>query len=603
MRGRLNRGTVICIGLFGCYLVTQLLAALGSQDVSASIAVLKVHVIDGAFLTVILVLTQFTGRWWAVAAAFVVPLAVISLLCLVNQVAFAGTASFGGFARATEASGELITTLRYGGPGFDSNFWGRNLILGVPLAGALVVRAVRSGRRWVALGWSGGLAALLAGVYLTQSRGAIIATAVVFFVWVLASGPAAWRRGVMSLPLVGLVLLAPGIGNRLIALVTDVSGSGLNYAVDPSVLGRMAAQESAWAMFRDRPMFGFGPGVFPLALTQYAGKVPTAVLHPPDAPHNLYAQLAAESGIIGLVGWTLFIGGFIGLIAVRVVQLSSASAESERSLAAAVLAAIVGWSVASIFLHMASFRTFAIVLAVAGALASANGPNISQVFGERRTVIRHAVLGITSGVAAAAVVLAVSSTETHTASQAVTIVPTEWEDAWSYAYALDIRSRETILPTYAAMMAGNEPGVTAVADSVRGLITISAADTDNASARVDLDAALDVAESRLADLGADSWYTMTPVGTPELHSHMTRSTTSTGLALVVGAVVALGVTLATRQRSARQSRRHRGGLSGADIPEHIRIFAAASAETRMSISSGDASIPGRVPSSRTPRQA
>ena len=46
----------------------------------------------------------------------------------------------------------------------------------------------------------------------------------------------------------------------LVALVEDVSSSGQGYGVDPSVLGRTSAQEVAWAMFGDRPMFGVGPG-------------------------------------------------------------------------------------------------------------------------------------------------------------------------------------------------------------------------------------------------------------------------------------------------------------------------------------------------------
>lgn len=67
--------------------------------------------------------------------------------------------------------------------------------MGVPLAGALALRALRSGRRRAGWGWLGAFGALLAGVYLTQSRGTIIATVVVLFVWVLASGPAARRQG------------------------------------------------------------------------------------------------------------------------------------------------------------------------------------------------------------------------------------------------------------------------------------------------------------------------------------------------------------------------------------------------------------------------
>ena len=556
MRGRLNRWTLLAIGLVGCYLVTQLLAALGSQYIGVSMTTLSETVIGCTFLLVLLILMQLSGRPWAVAQAVVVPLAVLSVLCLVNQVVFGGTESFGGFATVTKATAELITTPRYAGPLQDSNFWGRNLILGLPLAGALIVRAVQSERRAAALGWAVAMLALLSGVYLTQSRGTIITTAVVFIVWILASGPAARRNGLMSLPLVVLVLLVPGIGNRLLVLVADVSGSGPKYGVDPSVLGRIAAQEMAWAMFRDRPIFGVGPGAFEPLIPTYAGRAATAVLSPADAPHNLYAQLAAESGIVGLVGWTIFVGSFICFLAIRVARLSTISAESDRSLAAAVLAALVGWSVASIFLHLAYFRTFAIILALAGALVSAPGQNIGRALLVKSGRVREVAVSALLGTASAAAVLAASGTETYVASQTVTLLPTEQVSGY-YAYALDVRSREVVVPTYAALIAANAPGTVAMPDAVRGVITISVEDTDSDSARAGLDIALANAYMNLANKRVDTIYTIAPVGAVQHDTGVSLTPNSIAVAMITAVATAVMTMLVMRRHSARRSRRDR----------------------------------------------
>lgn len=558
MRGRVNRWTVFCVGLIACYLITQLLASLGSQNVEASMTTLRNSVVDCIFLIVVLLLAQITERPWAVAAAVVVPLALLSLLSVVSQVGFGGATSFGGFATVTQASGQLTTTLRYGGPLPDSNFWGRHLILGLPLAGALTVRAVRAGRRSIAFGWAGAGLALLVGVYLTQSRGTIISTALVLFVWILASGPAARRVGLMSLPLAATVLLVPGIGDRLTALVADISESGPQYGIDPSVLGRKAAQEIAWAMFRDRPMFGFGPGVYELSVPQYAGIVDTAVRAPADAAHNLYAQLAAESGIVGLVGWTIFVAGFIGCIGIRVVRFSrtpnGAQSLSQRSLAAAVLAALIAWSIASIFLHLAYFRTFAIMLALAGSLASSAVPKIDrairpiQVRG-RAMILLYIGLGL---FAAATVTLltATATPEAYTASRKVTILPTQLMEN-GYAYALDIRSRHVVMPTYAAIAAATDPSVTAVGDYVRGVITISVTETDQDAARASLDVALAEARRNLADTGADTWYTLAPVGEIEESTVNIRTIgwTEGAVFATTAALTAAGIALAVRRKA------------------------------------------------------
>jgi hypothetical protein len=385
-------------------------------------------------------------------------------------------------------------------------------------------------------------------VYLTQSRGTIICTALVFVVWVLASGPVARRRGLMCLPPLLVLLFVPGIGDRLVELVADVSGSAANYSVDPSVLGRTAAQEMAWSMFRERPMFGFGPGVFESSIPSYAGMVPTAVLHPVDAAHNIYAQLAAESGIVGLEGWAVFVGGFIGLVTIRLTRPSADRPESDRSLAAAVLAAVIGWSGASLFLHLSYFR----------ALASQAGPKNVGVQRPSSGPMRKVTVGAMLGVAGAATALAASMNETYVASRTVTLLPTE-QVAGFYAYALDVRSRDVVLPTYAAMMAANTPGASADPDAVRGVITIRVAAADSYSAQAGLEIAMANAHTNLANFGANSYYAIAPVGPVEMDSRGSRSPAAIPLAVLIAAACAATTVLMMQRISGRRWRRRPTG--------------------------------------------
>ncbi|OBA85698.1 hypothetical protein A5662_03880 [Mycobacteriaceae bacterium 1482268.1] len=538
---RLNRGTLVCIGLVGTYVVTQLLAALGSQNVDASTTQVRAVIGDCIFFVIALLLLQVTGKPWAVAAAIVVPLAVLCLLSLINQVGFGGTATFGGFAEIAQSQGYLKTP-RYGGTTFDPNYWGRNLVLGLPLAAALAVRAFRSDRRAAALGWLASLMSLIVGVYMAQSRGTFIATAVVFLVWIMVSGPTARRRGVMSLPLMAGLLLLPGIGNRLVDVILDLSSSNPYRAVDQSVTARLVAQEISWAMFKDRPIFGFGPGVYTSEIPNYGGIVRTAYLEfqeGPVAPHNLYVQLAGQAGIVGLLGWVIFVGGCAWFTARHAARMKET--ETDRYLVAAVLAAIIGWSTASVFLHLTYFRTFSIVLAMAGALAFAADRDVYRPIATLRQMA-HLVLAACLGIAAAFIVLAATSSKVYTASQRVTLLPAERmvdNYSWRYSYALAIRNRSVFIPTYAAMMASRAPTeVRIVPDEVRGVITINVTDRNLAAARNGLSTAIQQAQSRLSDFGTDVAYTLIPLGDSEESSGNAFPKLSIVLAVVIG----IGVT-------------------------------------------------------------
>ncbi|MCH9701800.1 MAG: O-antigen ligase family protein, partial [Actinomycetia bacterium] len=538
-RSRLNAWSGICASLLAIYIATQAVAMIGSVDMAASAAEMYRVVVDCAFVMVVLLLIQMTARPWTVAAAVVVPMAVLSLLTVINQVVYGGAASFGGFSTVTTATGELVTTLRYGGPTPDSNFWGRHLVMGLPFAAALLVRARRSGRRSGVTVWAFMLASLLAGTYMTQSRGTFITAALAFAVWIICSGRTFRRQSVLYLPLALALFAAPGVGNRLVAVFKDLTQAAANYTVDPSVLGRLAAQQSAWMMFEERPQFGFGPATFAGQVIEFGGRVPVAVREPANAPHNLYAEFAAESGVVGLLGWAVVVLGFLTMAALAIVQRPGSH---DRVLLAAGCAAIVAWSFASIVLHLAYFRTLGVVLALTAAAST------WPVSGEAvRTYLRGAAVWSAAAVlgwGAFWLCLSLTSSPAVTATQRMTLAPVGPKDGW-YAYALDIRSRTEMLPTFATFMAAPKSPVQIEADPVRGVLTFTAtADTPN-DARDKIQIAVGQADAALYTTIGYQQYSLQTIGSMVIVPSQERPRVATWLsgAVGIGTVVAAGLVL------------------------------------------------------------
>lgn len=543
-RSRINAWTLVCAGLLVVYLATQAIALLGTVDPAASAATLYRQTVDCVFVMIVLVLVQLTARPWPVVATIVVTLATLCALTIISQVATGGTADFGGLSTVTTASGEGITTLRYGGPLPDSNFWGRHLVMGLPMATALMTRALRNGRRTEFGSWVLALALLLGGVYLTQSRGTFLAAGVAIAVWFVAVEPSVRRWALLLIPMGAVAFALPGVGDRLLVALDDLTQAKVENTIDPSVLGRLAAQQEAWMMFDERPLFGFGPGTFSGQVINFAGRVPLAVREPAAAPHNLYAELAAESGWTGLLGWAVVMAGFIGI---AVLSIVANPRSRDRVLAAAVCAALVAWSVASIGLHMAYFRTFGVVLALVGGIAPAWPVATDAV---RRFARGVAVWGA-AGVVGATVgwaTLSLTSSPAVTAMQPITLEPIGPVDGW-YSYALDIRSRIEMLPTIATVVADPRSPVDIVADPVRGVLAFSTTAATTDQARDQIQVAASQAETRLRDAIGYQQYALRPVGSMKVEPTREHSLPATAAAL--GAGILAGIVVAARLRIRR----------------------------------------------------
>lgn len=555
LRGRLNVWTAICAGLMAVLLVTQVVALLDTVELAASLSWVRRLAIDLLFLLVLLILTQMTARPWAVVTAMVAVLTALSALTIIDYAVFGGSTSFGGFSIVTTSSGELVTTPRYGGPLPDSNFWGRHLTMGLPLAAALLTRSIRSvkpHKKWAVSAVALSILCLLVGIYLTQSRGTFLSAGIAIAVWFIVSEPSVRRWGLASLPVAMALLFVPGVGNRLQDMFSQISRGQGNSHVDPSLLGRLAAQEQAAMMWAERPYFGFGPGTFSGQVAHFAGRVPTAVREPNNAPHNVYLQMLAESGVFGLIGWTVMVLGFLTVLGLRIITLPRAR---DRVLAAGLIAAIVGYSVSSIALHLAYFRTFAIVLAVVPALAPAWPVSAATM----RAFFRDAgvwLLGLAVGGGLFWGCLAASSTKVYRATQHVTVVPVQPIDGW-YAYALDVRSRVEMLPTIAKVVQANQPTGDVDADPVRGLLTFVQKGDSPTQARDRVQLAIADGETRFHQASGRNQYTFEVIGSMQITLVRDRSSTALLGSLCVGLVGGLLAALALSSCLPEGARRSR----------------------------------------------
>ena len=241
-------------------------------------------------------------------------------------------------------TGELLsqdTRIQYVGIFNDPNDLGLLFVMCVPMAFYLSNRGGFAGLR--RLFWLAAIALLLWGIFLTNSRGALIATAVIFAVYV-------WRRrgpvsaGIVGVGFLGLMMMLP---SRLQELDVD----------EESAFGRVDAWYEGLQMWMSQPIFGVGAGNFP-------------EIHGLTA-HNSFVLVLAETGVVGYVIWFMFVTyGFRMTLAVLghkpepVENEIPAAWKVERSLATTLLISQVGFFSAAFFLS----RSYVIILYLLTAL-------------------------------------------------------------------------------------------------------------------------------------------------------------------------------------------------------------------------------------------
>lgn len=243
--------------------------------------------------------------------------------------------------------------IQYVGIFNDPNDLGMLFVLALPMALYLSSRGGAFGLR--RLFWLGAGAALLYGIYLTNSRGALLAVAALLGVYL-------WRRfGMVPAALFG----GAGLAGLLLlpSRLSDLSPG------EESANGRVEAWYEGFQMFFSHPLFGVGAGNF----TDY--NYLTA--------HNSLILVLAETGFVGFTLWLGFVGYCFWMVLTVLrhkPDLPDAQATAvwgtERAIAMTLLLSLSGWVATAFFLS----RSYTVVLYLLTALVVAFYANARRQF-------------------------------------------------------------------------------------------------------------------------------------------------------------------------------------------------------------------------------
>lgn len=310
---------------------------------------------------------------WALIVAGLIPAAIT-----IVQVITRTTGTFLGLGRWSSQEISLSTTasaLRPAGPVGDPNAYALTLVVLLPL----VVYAYRHARARLERITAGiAAAAIVAAALLTYSRGAYLTLAILLLVLLAArfvSGrfvAAVLLVGILALPFLpgSYVTRITSIAQAATAILPGQGGTGVS---DPSIVGRSSYVWAGAAIIRDHPILGIGTNNFPLYYQEYARPLGVVLTRDARAPHDLYLEVATETGLLGAAAFGVLVLSLC--VVLRRCWRTSGQSQEMRELALAVALALFGYLVGSIFLHSAFWRfawlLVGFALACHGAMRSA----------------------------------------------------------------------------------------------------------------------------------------------------------------------------------------------------------------------------------------
>ena len=368
-------------------LLAMIQSGLLARDGQAALDAIRTFALQGVLLYVLVLnvlRSQSTLRlaMWSVLAAG----AFLAAVTVFQWLTKTFDRPFFGFSALDVAylSGQSSQP-RANGPVGDPNYYAQILMPALAFGVLAVLR-----ERQLRLRLLGGAmaATILFAITLTGSRGGAIALVAMFGV-LIALGFFRPRQLLVAVA-VGAVALAlnPSYIERLTG--TSLSGiaapAGSTVAADTAARGRLTENLAAAQVFGDHPVFGVGPGGFPLYYQEYANRIGIQVHSrersgshetgqaPQRAAHNIALGLAADLGIVGLGLFALVVLiALTGLLRARRHWLSRGRRDN-ADIAGALLVALTGYLVAGLFLSLAYERYFWLLLSMAGGAIALSRP-------------------------------------------------------------------------------------------------------------------------------------------------------------------------------------------------------------------------------------
>jgi hypothetical protein len=368
------------------FLGTVLLSSLVARDPGIAFAWVGTYAVEGLLLYVLLVnairnRAALRAAVWALIGVSV----VLTGLGVYQEIAQDYTNDFGGLAQRKLSrwdeskvgeSGlirerqKVSAADRIGGPVNDPNHFGQLLVVILPMAFLLTRSEKTRTGRWIAAACT---VVLLGGVMLTYSRG----TFLVMLGLILLAVPLGylrWRQLLLGAVAViaATAIVAPGYFARMDTIrgLSRVQSDAAEWqSGDHAVRGRLTEMLAAAHVVLDYPIIGVGPGQYTPFYSLHYMSLPGVAFKEIDVErraHTLYAELAAETGLLGL-GLFLILVGTVLLRVWRLRQRTMSTRPDVAHLATGIGLAIVAYLGTGVFLSLAFQRYFWLLVALAGA--------------------------------------------------------------------------------------------------------------------------------------------------------------------------------------------------------------------------------------------
>jgi O-antigen ligase len=301
---------------------------------------------------------------------------------------------FGGFGRIKLA--QIVGHARQpriAGPLSDPNFYAQILVPLVPLA---LCRLWNESSLRLKLLATYALGVIILTLVFTYSRGGALALGVVLLLVAID------KNVKLKYLFLGLIILAPlwlfipkEFEGRLSTLNQLIPGRNQSIVhTDTSFQERTMLMRTAWEMFVDHPILGVGAGNYSEQYyKEYAQRVGSIIssyedFGQPRFPHSLYLEIAAGTGLVGLIIFGAII--VVTLLSARsAVRLFKKIGDPRSANIVTSLAlGFVGYLTSSLFLHGDYMRYFWLLVAlIAAAKHIANQSGQQQVVSSKHELL------------------------------------------------------------------------------------------------------------------------------------------------------------------------------------------------------------------------
>lgn len=320
-------------------------------------------------ITILIIILLQQGRSFKAAMWTMIVVAIFIGSISVYQY-FTGTFDrpYGGFAQA--GLDQIVGTsdaYRIGGPIGDPNFFAQIMIVLVPISLERTIREKRLFLKAIAA-W----ALLVSGlcVLFSYSRGGLLALAVCMIVWFVLNPPRGLQLPllILSLALGAAYLIPSGYISRFSQLSQIFQSQGTLRTTDPSLQGRISENLAAWDMFRSNPLFGVGWNTYSYLFPFYSKQIGLANVATEREAHNLYLEVAAETGVVGLFAFGIVLFASMREVVRARRRFLDANLTDYAGMVTAFGVGFLGYLVAALFIHGAFLRYLHVLLGIAWSL-------------------------------------------------------------------------------------------------------------------------------------------------------------------------------------------------------------------------------------------